>query len=291
MESPSPDLDAFEELTARRRSSLVCDRDREVPGPLLERVCSLVFAAPNHKKTTPWQVAVFTGAARATLGELLAADLVAEAPDIAPEKVDKTRVKYGRAPAIVVAGCRPDPDDPLRHREDLFAVAAGVENLLLGVASAGLTALWSSPPVVVPSALQRPRRIRARHRAGGVGLRRLAAVAARAVATRRPRHPLVRRPAHLTTVTPPARRPKISTSIFERFCTISRPRIASTALAEDSGARNCASTHDFACGNLQVVGVAVAKVSSRRSTSSWSWIALEPVAGLPDSTRATWRRS
>ena len=151
MESPSPDLDAFEELAARRRSSLVCDRDREVPGPLLERVCSLVFAAPNHKKTTPWQVAVFTGAARATLGELLAADLVAQAPDIAPEKVDKTRVKYGRAPAIVVAGCRPDPDDPLRHREDLFAVAAGVENLLLGVASAGLTALWSSPPVVVPS--------------------------------------------------------------------------------------------------------------------------------------------
>ena len=56
-----------------------------------------------------------------------------------------------RAPAIVVAGCRPDPDDPLRHREDLFAVAAGVENLLLGVASAGLTTLWSSPPVVVPS--------------------------------------------------------------------------------------------------------------------------------------------
>ena len=138
MEPPSPDLDAFEELTARRRSSMVCDRDREVPGRLLERVCSLVFTAPNHKKTTPWQVAVFTGAARATLGELLAADLVAEAPDIAPEKVDKTRVKYGRAPAIVVAGCRPDPDDPLRHREDLFAVAAGVENLLLGVASAGL---------------------------------------------------------------------------------------------------------------------------------------------------------
>ena len=153
MEPPTSDLDAFEELATRRRSSLVCDRDREVPGPLLERVCNLVFAAPNHKRTTPWQVAVFTGAERATLGELLAADLVAESPGVAAQKLDKTRTKYGRAPAIVVAGCRPDPDDALRHREDLFAVAAGVENLLLGVASAGLTALWSSPPVLVPSRL------------------------------------------------------------------------------------------------------------------------------------------
>ena len=32
-------------------------------------------------------------------------------------------------------------------------------------------------------------------------------------------------------------------------------------------------------------------VSSMRSASSWSWIVFEPVAGLPDSTRATWRRS
>jgi hypothetical protein len=33
------------------------------------------------------------------------------------------------------------------------------------------------------------------------------------------------------------------------------------------------------------------KVASIRSASSWSWTVLEPVAGLPDSTRATWRRS
>ena len=32
-------------------------------------------------------------------------------------------------------------------------------------------------------------------------------------------------------------------------------------------------------------------VSSIRSANSWSWIAFEPVAGLPDSTRATWRMS
>ena len=35
------------------------------------------------------------------------------------------------------------------------------------------------------------------------------------------------------------RQPLISTSIFERFCTISRPRIASTALAKFWGAKSC----------------------------------------------------
>lgn len=36
---------------------------------------------------------------------------------------------------------------------------------------------------------------------------------------------------------------------------------------------------------------AQAKTSSMSSASSWSWIVFDPVAGLPDSVRATWRRS
>ncbi len=148
MEPEPNELDALEQLARRRRSSLFCEPEREVPASLLERLCGLVFTAPNHKHTAPWQLAVFVGAARRELGEVLSADLAAGVPGVAEAKVGKTRSKYMRAPAIVVAGCRPDPD-PRRHREDTFAVAAGVENLLLGAAAAGLAALWSSPPVIV----------------------------------------------------------------------------------------------------------------------------------------------
>ncbi len=47
----------------------------------------------------------------------------------------------------------------------------------------------------------------------------------------------------------PPRAPKISTSIFERLRTISRPRIASTALAEVLGHEIERRALDFACGN------------------------------------------
>lgn len=140
------DLDTFERLASARRSSLLVDRDRPVPDELVERLCRLVFLAPNHKRTAPWQVAAVTGPGRGILGEKLCADIV-DAGGAPAAKLDKTRVKYLRAPVVVVVGCRPD-DDPLRHREDEAAVAAGVENLLLGAAAAGLTALWSSPPAV-----------------------------------------------------------------------------------------------------------------------------------------------
>lgn len=144
---PGGEFATFERLAHARRSSVLIERDQELPVELVERLCGLVFCAPNHKRTAPWQVAVFVGAARAELGDVLCADLVASVPDVPEAKVEKTRSKYMRAPAIVVVGCRPD-DDGIRHRENLAAVAAGLENLLLGASAAGLAALWSSPPAV-----------------------------------------------------------------------------------------------------------------------------------------------
>ena len=38
--------------------------------------------------------------------------------------------------------------DPGRVTEDGYAVAAGVQNLLLGATAAGLASFWSSPPVL-----------------------------------------------------------------------------------------------------------------------------------------------
>jgi nitroreductase len=141
----------LEELVAARRTSLLVDRDRPVHRDLLERLCRLVFLAPNHKRTWPWRVAVFTGPARADLGEAFVADMLSAAQatgtEVPAAKVDKTRTKYGRAPAIVVVGVAPN-DDPVRHAEDLHAAAAGVQNLLLGAQAAGLAAMWSSPPCV-----------------------------------------------------------------------------------------------------------------------------------------------
>jgi nitroreductase len=70
------------------------------------------------------------------------------AHDIGDEsKREKTRTKYLRTPAIVVVGCAAS-DHPTFHDENRDAVAAGIQNLLLGATALGLASFWSTPPVI-----------------------------------------------------------------------------------------------------------------------------------------------
>jgi nitroreductase len=62
-----------------------------------------------------------------------------------PGKVAKTRTKFLRAPGVLVVGCAPG-DSALRTVENRDAIAAGVQNLLLGATAAGLASFWSSCP-------------------------------------------------------------------------------------------------------------------------------------------------
>ncbi len=65
------------------------------------------------------------------------------------------------------------------------------------------------------------------------------------------------------------------------------------AALERSSASHCDEfPRDLSARSLIARGIQTPlNTRSMRSASSWSWMALEPVAGLPDSTRATWRRS
>ena len=125
-----------------RRSSLLIDRDREVSRELVTELLELVTWAPNHKRTWPWRLAVITGDTRRVLGERIA-DVMAAQGDDAP-KVEKTRTKYLRSPIVVAAGAA-SGDSPERTAENRYAVAAGIQNFLLGAHAHGLAALWGSP--------------------------------------------------------------------------------------------------------------------------------------------------
>jgi nitroreductase len=139
-------FDDVADLIRSRRTHLLVDRDRPVPDGLIAELCSLATWAPNHKKTWPWRFAAFAGDGRARLGEAFVADLVAA--DLGDEgKRTKTRTKYLRAPNIVVVGCVAS-EHPTFHDENRDAVAAGIQNLLLGATAAGLASFWSTPPVM-----------------------------------------------------------------------------------------------------------------------------------------------
>lgn len=136
------DLDAFERLAVTRRSNLRLDTEREVPEALVERLCRLATWAPNHKKTWPWRFAIFTGDGRTRLGNTIA-DALDPATFDKPSKIEKFRVKYLRAPVMVVVGSVAG-GSAIRTRENRDATSAAVQNLLLAATAVGLGSFWSS---------------------------------------------------------------------------------------------------------------------------------------------------
>lgn len=138
------DLTSFELLAEGRRTSLRVDPDRPVPIEMVERLCRLAMWAPNHKKTWPWRFATFSGDGRARLGSTIADALAASGfDDVA--RIEKFRVKYLRAPMMLVVGSVGD-ESSTRHTENRDAVSAGIQNLLLGATAAGLASFWASAP-------------------------------------------------------------------------------------------------------------------------------------------------
>lgn len=136
------DLAAFEDLARSRRTNLRVDRDRAVPVELVERLCIIAQWAPNHHKTWPMRFAAFSGEGRFRLGRTIS-DALAESGLDDTAKLEKYRVKYGRAPVVIVVGSAVGDGDK-RTVENRDATSAGVQNLLLAATAAGLASFWSS---------------------------------------------------------------------------------------------------------------------------------------------------
>ncbi len=151
MSAALPDLASTAALIRARRTSMAVDKERQVPPDLVGELCELATWAPNHKLTRPWRFCYFTGDGRRRFGETMVADMVAA--DFGDEgKRAKTAIKYLRTPGVLVVGCAPHADEML-DAENGYAVAAGIQNLLLGATTIGLATFWSTP------ALARPRRV------------------------------------------------------------------------------------------------------------------------------------
>jgi len=125
---------------------MIVDKTRDVPVEVVERLCELAQWAPNHKRTWPWRFALFTGDGRQRLGEAFVADM--NDRDFGDEgKRAKTLTKYTRTPAVLVIGAAAD-DNPSRHDENRDAVAAGIQNILLGATTLGLATYWGTAPLI-----------------------------------------------------------------------------------------------------------------------------------------------
>jgi len=96
--------------------------------------------APNHHMTEPWRFVVIAGDVRIRLAEVMTSAFVAAAGATPPppEGVERERNKPLTAPVIVALICSPKQVGNVNPQEEMVAVGAAMQNLLLAAHSMGL---------------------------------------------------------------------------------------------------------------------------------------------------------
>ena len=112
----------------------------------VEQLLEAATHAPNHHKVEPWKFIVLAGSARSELGQVMAKSLAQRLADNPPEKaeamLDKERNKLLRSPVVIVAAAEQPTQANVLEIENIEAVAAAVENMLLAAEEMGLACMW-----------------------------------------------------------------------------------------------------------------------------------------------------
>lgn len=133
-------MDLFEAINKRHSVGKI--KADALPRGLVEKLLDAGNRAPNHYKVRPWRFVVMTGNARNKLGEVMAASQHERLPEIPAEGLDKTRALPLRAPVLIAVGVDKPAEAKVLELENLSAVSAACENILLAAHALGLGAKW-----------------------------------------------------------------------------------------------------------------------------------------------------
>lgn len=135
-------MDLFETIDGRRSASRLGE-----PAPSsaqLERILLAAVSAPDHGRLSPWRFHVMQGERMALLASAFEAALRRKYPDATPDMVAAARGKALRAPVLVVVAARPSVGHKVPENEQVMAVAAAVQNLLLAATALGFGSMWKT---------------------------------------------------------------------------------------------------------------------------------------------------
>lgn len=131
-------------IKARRSVGLM--KPELPPKEQIERILQAGTCAPNHHEVEPWRFIVLAGEARRELGDLMAESLQEKMTETDSEKAQaalaKERSKPLRAPIVIVAASLQPQQPKVKDIENIEAVAAAVQNMLLVAEEEGLGAIW-----------------------------------------------------------------------------------------------------------------------------------------------------
>ncbi len=110
----------------------------------LETLLRAAARAPDHGRLAPWRFAVLQGEARRVLGDAMAEVTRTRTPEVGADVLDGERRKAMRAPVIIAVAAATRPHPKIPEIEQVAAVAAGIENLILAAGHLGFGAMWKT---------------------------------------------------------------------------------------------------------------------------------------------------
>jgi nitroreductase len=119
----------------------------EAPGPTeaeLADILQSAVRAPDHGRLRPWRFVVVPSDKRARFGEVLAESLRRKNPDAPADMLQRERDKAMRAPVIVVVAAHVQKGHRIPEIEQISAVAAAAQNIMLAAPAKGFGAMWKT---------------------------------------------------------------------------------------------------------------------------------------------------
>lgn len=133
-------MDTLEAIKTRHSVGKV--KADSLPRDVIEKLLGAGSQAPNHFRVRPWRFVVLTGDGRSKLGDVMAASQHTRLPDLPPEGLDKTRALPLRAPVVIAVGVDKPAETKIIEVENISAVSAACQNILLAAHALGLGAMW-----------------------------------------------------------------------------------------------------------------------------------------------------
>ncbi|MES2003913.1 MAG: nitroreductase [Bacteroidota bacterium] len=140
-------FDILKNIIQQRRSTKPSDMNgKTIDKAVIEQLLSLANWAPTHARTEPWRFVVYEKAAKQ--------QFCADHAELYKTNTDPEKFMQGKYDKLVQQG------DPVSHivlvymkrtqtntipvLEEVAAVSAAIQNILLGAAAQGIAALWGS---------------------------------------------------------------------------------------------------------------------------------------------------
>ena len=131
-------------LATRRSAGKMMLTEPGPDGETLEDILRVGLRVPDHRRVEPWRLIVVRGAARETLGDVIAKRFLELNPDCDEKAISEERARLVRAPVVVFAVSAPDATHKTPVWEQELSTGAMCHQLCLAAAAAGYGAAWLS---------------------------------------------------------------------------------------------------------------------------------------------------